>query len=307
MSAPTTVTLEELVEDTLSTLYHDSERPLRVAVGSSALADASSTTFTLTTAPSSLAVTDLLEYGEELMVVTGISDVADPVYTVSRGYAGTTALGGIASGEYISKQPLWPRVRVRDAVLRFFKRDVLPSIVSEQYNIDSSVIQQITLPSNTMRVLGVRHSNPLDGRIIDLPYWQFEDYLPLVIASTGKALRVSKSIVVADEIIVTRRTPWEFTTSQDLDPASDDSIQMPVGSSNLPVLFATAYLLSGHEVKRSDLSSVGEWSQEAAIRNGTNIRLVAARWKEFWSAVDDARSVQVIPKHRPFRKMARRI
>lgn len=306
MSALTTITLEELVEDTLSTVYHDSERPLRVAVGSSPLATSSSTTFTLAIAPSSLAVTDLLEFGEELMVVTAISADADPVYTVTRGYAGTTALGGVATGEYISKQPLWPRIRVRDAILQYFKRDVLPAITSEQYNIDSSTIQQITLPANTMRVLAVRFSNPLDGRIIDLPYWQFEDYLPAVIASTGKALRVSKTIVLADEIIVTRRIPWEFVTSQDLNPAAGDSILMPYGSQNLPVLYATAYLLSGREVKRSDLSSVGEYTQETAIRNGTNIRLVAARWKEFWAAVDDARSVQVIPKHRPFRKMARR-
>ena len=307
MSALTTITLEELVEDTLSTVYHDSERPLRVAVGSSSLATSSSTTFTLGVVPSSVVATDLLEFGDELMMVTGVTADADPVYTVTRGYAGTTAIGGIATGEYLSKQPLWPRIRVRDAVLQYFKRDVLPAITSEQYTIDSSTTQQITLPANTMRVLAVRYSNPVSGRIIDLPYWQFEDYLPAVIASTGKALRVSNTIVLADELIVTRRIPWEFVTSQDLNPASGDSILMPYGSQNLPVLYATAYLLSGHEVKRSDLSSVGEWSQEAAIRNGTNIRLVAARWKEFWAAVDDAKHIVNVPKHRPFRKMAKRI
>ena len=95
MSTTVSLTRSDLIDEALAILYRSSERPRPVAVGSDALADASDTQLTLAAGDDDLVyVTSVLENGQELMLVTGKSTDATPVYTVSRSYAGTTASAG---------------------------------------------------------------------------------------------------------------------------------------------------------------------------------------------------------------------
>ena len=89
MATTTTVTLGGLIDDTLEMLYRTSERPFQVTVGSSALDSPTDTTLTVDDA-SRVQATDVLEIGDELMLITAKSDDSTPVLTVSRGYAGSS-------------------------------------------------------------------------------------------------------------------------------------------------------------------------------------------------------------------------
>ncbi|HLT09277.1 MAG TPA: hypothetical protein VK028_00530, partial [Micromonosporaceae bacterium] len=64
----TEVTLGDLIEETLDSLYRAAERPAQVVMGSRALEDEDDTEFTLSLG--TLAPTQLVEFGSEMMLVT---------------------------------------------------------------------------------------------------------------------------------------------------------------------------------------------------------------------------------------------
>lgn len=299
MATTTTLTLGGLIDDTLEMLYRTSERPFQVEVGSSALDSPTDKTLTVDDADR-VQATDVLEIGDELMLITAKSNDATPVLTVSRGYAGTQASSGHATNAVALINPPWPRSSISDWIQRCFKSVMnaqLPNRVSELMTRTTDQ-QWISMPENTMRVYSVRHMIGQTGRIIDVGGWQFEQDMPTGLVSTGKALRTPTSIENNDELVVVYQTPYSFTGSGD-----EATISVPIGAEDISALWAAAYAVTRREVNRLDVDKIEEWNQEAAMRQGVNLRWARELWGEVYRRIDEAKSMQGLPKYRTYRKM----
>lgn len=302
MSTTVTLTIGELIEETLDHLYRAVERPYQVTVGATDLGGAGDTTLTIN-GEDNVFPTTVLEVADELMLVTDKTADATPVFTVARGYAGSNATAGYATGTTMLVNPAWPRHEV-DRWIRKFVSTVLntylPNVTSAALYRDTD-LQYVTMPADTVRIYSVRHLSSVTGRIADIGGWQLEQDLPASIAATGKLLRVPSYIANDDELIVTYQTPYTWTGSGD----ESDTVDVPLGTEDLPVLWSVAYGQMRREISRAELDKVEEWNQEQAIRAGVNLRLVREAWGEFYRRIDEARKVQDVPRHRPYRKMAK--
>lgn len=295
----TEVTLGDLIEETLDSLYRATERPAQVVMGPDALDDENDTEFTLSLG--SLAPTQLVEFGSEMMLVTDRSDDATPVYTVSRGYLATDK-GAHNTNDVGLVDPPYGRAQVE----RWIRRAVSGLMNTELPYTETNVYQPVTnggyieLPSDTIEVLQVRHFGVLDNRITEVGLWQFEDQLPTSMIPSGRALRVHSGVTAEDELMVTIRRPYSFVGSGEA-----ATISLPVAGQDIPVLWASAYSQSRREISRGELDKIEEWSQEQAIRAGVNLRMIRDMWGEVYRRVDEAKRVHRLPKHRPFRKIPR--
>lgn len=301
MATTTTMTLGDLIEDTLSILYRNSERPFQVTVGSDALASDSDVSLTISSGESSVSATDLLENGQELMLVTAKSSDATPVFTVSRGYTSTTKANA-ATGDTLLVNPTFSRRDISEYIQRSFKSMLnthLPYITSDTLTRVASK-QYISMPATTVRVFSVRHVVTSTGRIVDVGGWQFEEDLPTSFVSTGKALRVPSTIDDDDDLIITYQTPYSWS---DTTPTESSTIGIPLGAEDIPALWAAAYAVTRREVQRGDLEKIEEWNQDQAMRQGVNLRWARELWGEVYRRIDDAKRLQNVPKYRPFRKI----
>lgn len=293
--------MSEMIDQTLSELYRLSERPYQTTVGSNDLTSLAADV-TLTLGDGTLVnVSDILEVDAELLLVTGKSADATPVFTVTRRYAGT-ALAAHAVDSVVLKSPEFTRTQVKSRIERFFSgpaHTYLPSITSESMQRQPD-LQYVIMPATTVRILSVRHFNTLTGRVIDVAGWRFEEDLPTDVVATTKLLRLPAIISDDDELVVS----WQTTYAWSPTPVTEAStISAPLGVEDLPVLWASAYLVSRREVTRLELDTVEEWNQEQATRLGVSLRQVRDLWGEFYRRVDEARKTQYIPRHRVFRKM----
>jgi len=291
------ITLDELVDEALSRLLRLGERPKRVIMGVSALTSSpTDTTFTLTDTLG-VNVSDVLEFGDELLLVTAKSTAADPVYTASRAYLGTP-IGTHATNAEGVVNPPYGRMEVTKWVLRAFSGPLnayVPYVVSDAlFRVTAN--QYILMPEGTIQVYEVRHFTPVSGRIVDIGGWRFERRMPTAIITTGLALRLPVNILDDDELIVTYQLDWT-------EAWVGETVELPTGADDLPVLFAVAYGVAGREVSRSELDRIEEWNQEQAIRAGVNLRLLSALWNDFYRRIDEVQRTQFVPRLRIFRKM----
>jgi len=306
--ATTILTLGDLVDETLSNMYRGSERPRPVVIGSTALSSTSDTTFTVDDS-TLIPPTTIVEAPDgEQMLVTAISDDATPVVTVMRGYNNTTAASDWPTNTVLLVEPRWGRQDVIRWLQRWFAgpgNSYFPTITSQVMNREDG-LQWIEMPADTMRVIRVRHYSTVTGRIVDIGGWQLEERVPTEvqggISTTGTVLRVPSNIWDEDELIVEWIEPNSWVLNQGGEYATNT---VPVGAEDLPVLYAAAYGIARREVTRVELDKVQEWNQEQAARAGINLRLLRDMWGEYYRRVDEARKIQVVPKHRPYRKMAK--
>lgn len=295
-----TRTLGDMIEETLDNLYRMSERPYETTVGSDDLSTVSDTQMTLAD-PGAVARTTKLEIGSEVLLVTAKSSDATPVFTVSRGYGNTTKTTH-ATGDVVKINPTWHRYELERWIKRCYQtvlNSKLPNIESQVMNRTTG-LQYIEMPADTVDVYSVRHLSSITGRMIDIGYWQYEDQIPTSVIQSGKIVRVSAEIDDADDLIVTYQVPYEWSGT-----GETAEINQPLGSDDLAPLWAAAYAVARREVSRSELDKIEEWNQEQAIRAGVNLRLLRDMWGEFYRRLDEAKNIHRVPRHRPYRKMAK--
>jgi hypothetical protein len=295
-----TVTLGSLVDRALYDLEAPAERGRPVVMGSNALS--STTEFEFTLKSGSVDVSDLVEFGSELVLVTGKSGDMDPVYTCSRGYYNTEKAAH-AEDAVGSANPQFARRRVADMVDRSFTRlEALgvPLIASSQEYREPG-LQYLALGADVREVLQVLYLHPTTGRIVPLDGWQQYDHMPASFSSTGKALKLSRFVSDSDELTVVYTTPYQWSGGF---PSEAATVELPEAAVELPALFAAAALVSGREVSRQELDRAEEWSRTEPVRGGAGNALVRLKWQEFYRSLDEARRVVGIevPTHRPFIK-----
>jgi hypothetical protein len=297
------VTLSTLVDRALLELEAPTEQGRYVVLGSSALTATSTTTFTLASGFEVNAL-DLIEF-DELILVTEKSDDATPIYTCARSQYYTTA-STYAAGVVGRVNPIHPRRRVAEGVRRSFTRMAalgLPLITADTFNRETD-LAYVLLPAETQEVYSVRYYSPDTGRVMTLDRWQFIENLDTATFSTGKIIRLPYYVADDDDLIITYRTPYRWSTHPS-DPVAASTITVPEGAEDLPALYAAAFVLSGREMSRSQLDRAEEYVNGENARQGYGSTLVRLKWQEFYRALDEARRLHLIPVHRPYVRMPR--
>lgn len=306
MSTPTvSKTFTELVDEVEMELYRAAERPAIVTMGTSnAVTSASDTQFTLDSG--TLQVSDTVQFGSELMAVTA---EASGTYTVVRGFDGSTAQDTVAAGTVGYKRPQWPRHRVELAVKRSLGalQAWVPLWDVTTGTVDSTD-QLISMPSTVRNVIQVQYYIT-GGRLVPVGGWEFNPNVSTGLVSSGKALVVPSTLGSGDVLYVVyeRAYKWYDVSLDDgtytLSPDPADTLDLPEAGADLPVLWASAWLVAGREISRTDLDSVTEWSDEAARRQGVNLRMLQDRWGQFYRRVDEVkRTMPNRPVWRPYVK-----
>ena len=282
-------------------LYRALERPATVTVSGALTVDGTS----LSLSSGSLEISDLVQVDNELMAVTAGSGP----YTVIRGFDGSTAATH-SDGTVGYVNPRWPRHRVGLALERSLGalEAWVPLHSTARYSVPSSTLL-MELPAATKRVLEVKVPYS-DGRVRPVGGWEFLDNVSTTVTSTGRALTAPSTLADGTVLEVTTHEGYVWlspsSTAYYSSPPDDASVTLPSHGLDLPVLFASAYMVSGREISQTELDSVEEWSEEAARRQGLNLRLIRERWNEFYRRVDEVRrTIQRPPARREFVKMRR--
>jgi hypothetical protein len=293
--ATTTLTFSDLVNEVLATLYRGTQRPHQTTVGATALTASMSDVSVTFSAPDDFEAPVLIEIDEEQLLITA-KDGSD-VFTVVRAY-NNTELAVHITGDTVLKSPQWGRSEVEDWVKRYFKTvgsTYFPAVTSQLMYRETDE-QWVEIPASAQRVIAVRHQVFQSGRVVDITGWQHERYLPGNVVTSGQLLRLPSTIGNDDELIVSWIGQHDTTGL---------TIEAPIGTEDLAVLWASAYAVMRREVSRIDLDVITEWNKNQAISNGMNIRLARELWGEFYRRLDEARKIFDLPKHRPYRKMAK--
>lgn len=302
--ATITVSLGTLVDRALLELQSPMEQGLLVVLNADNLSSTVDTTLTLTDG-SGVNVNDMIQFGAELVLVTAKTTDAVPVFTVARGYYGTTAAIA-AVGTVGIVNPPWPRVRIAEAIRRSFVRLEalgLPLIKAAAYTRTTG-LQQVAIPEEVRRVLQVRYVATDTGKIINVDRWQFEDRLPTATFATGKVLILPTYVRNTDQLQVTYQAPYRWSTYP-ANPVEASTVDLPEGADDLPALYASAWLVSRREISRSQIDRSEEWNASENQKGGVSSTLPRVLWQEFYRALDETRRLNPAPIHRPYVPMPR--
>lgn len=310
MATNVTLTMSDLIEETLAFLMRAQERP-RVVTENGTGVTAVATSLTLATASDAglTPATSVIEWDSELMLVTD-ANTGTGVLTVSRGYAGTTAAAH--SSTSIRVNPQYPRHEILRRLKQFFTgpaNTYLPRFEVSTLAPATDAVHYVALPADTVSVDEVRYWSPSAGRLVHLGLWEMHENLDLTDFPTGKILMLSTAVSATDEVIVTSRHPHQFLDSDGTTEiavsavAENSKIQITYGTEHLPALYAAASLVTGREVGRLEVDYIEEWNQDEAIRQNIPVRYIQQLWTQFYRGLDEARRNQYRPKRRPYRKM----
>ena len=313
--------LGDLVEDALSFLYRAEERPLVIFVGASDIDSEVDQAFTVQD-PSKLNVTDLVEQGHELMLVTDKSTDADPVFSVIRDYAGTPNGGQALTGSVLLKNPRWRRHDVWRALIHGLAgtlgaaipmtRELLCELPKDRMWVE--------LPADALDVtrvqVGVEDVSGFSTgelRYRDVDDWQYKRDYPLT--TTGVAVEISTAIGVHFEKLAVRYTvPYPTKAPGDTDwnetplvhdqSGEEQVVQLWQGTEDIAALYAAAFRIMGREMSRTQVNAMEQWNSDNAQRYNVNITAARFLWQSFYQRLDEAKRQHATAKdkHRPFKR-----
>lgn len=294
-----TVTLGTLIDRALKQVRGPYEvgRPIARSVS----LDAVTTTFTLT---GTVAPLEILEFGSELMLVTLKSTDPDPVYTVIRGYYGTTATTHGANEAGLAG-PIFTRQAAKDGVVACFphleanglplvQTAVMDPVTDPALTLDGRVV--VELPADTREVYSVRYG------LEDVPRWRLFEALPTSVYSTGKALFLPYGWAAGYELYVTYSTPYRWSGHPTGgEPTSEsETVTLPEEAVYLPSTYAAAWMLQGREISRHELDRSEEWARTEPLRGGVSGQVVQRHWQKFYRDLDEAKRIDPPLPRRPF-------
>lgn len=295
-----TVALSELIDRVIYQMHTPIDLPLATVSTMSMPALAYETDLTLGDADM-VSANDVLEIDSELLLVVNKTADLNPILTCSRGYYGTE-VAEHAAGTVVKVNPRHPRARIAEAVRRAFPRLEalgLPLHDTKVYNRVPG-LRQVELDADTRDVTRVSYVNGVTGLIVDLDGWRIYDQVPTSLSSTGKMLRLPRYIADDDDLYITRRVPYRWSTHPSA-PDESATITMIEGTEDLPALYAAAWLVARRDIARTEIDRAEEWIAGEPSRGGVSSGVVRLMWQEFYRALDEARRLEpAAPLHRPF-------
>jgi hypothetical protein len=270
-------------------------------IARSASLDAVQTTFTLV---GTVAPLEMLEFGSELMLVTARNSDPDPIYTVIRGYYGSTAVAHGANEAGLAG-PIFSRQAAKDGVIASFpcleandvtivQSAIFTPIIDPADTLEGRVI--VAMPAETRDVLNVAYG--LD----ELPRWRFFEGVPTATYSTGKVIFLPFGWpTTGGDLQVKYTTPYRWSGHlSGGDPTDEtESVQLPEEAVRLPSTYAAAWVLQGREVSRTEIDRSEEWARTEPLRGGVSGQVVQRHWQKFYRDLDEAKRVDPPLPHRP--------
>lgn len=259
------------------------------------------------TLSASVNVGDVLEFGAELMLVTNKTTGTTPTYTVYRGWDNTEATvhdpneAGFVNPTFSRKAAAsgvkrsLTCIESTQAGLMFLKTETYTP-VADPFDTSTGLLV-VELPEETRDVLYVRHG------LLDVRRTRFLDNVSILTYETGKVLALPLGWDATMTVDVTREVPYRWSSYPD-EPTEDDTIEMPEGCDYLPSSYATAWVISGREVSRTEIDRSEEWNRTEPTRGGVAQSVVRDKWQQFYRKLDEARRLNVPLPTRPFVTMA---
>lgn len=275
-----TVTLAELVDRALNELEAPEERGHQVVLTGDM--SSSDTTF-LTSDLSVLSNTTLIEFEDELVLVTDAT-----VPTVMRGYYKTTPASH-ANGTVGYLSPKFPRYRVAQGVISGVKRLEALGLPFFRTSTHTLTSRRVEIPEDVRDVISVQYEDAND--IIHDALFQFFPDLPVAESSTGKAIQLGRLWAEDDVIWVTSRIPYRWSTHPST-PDAGATITLPEGMDELPALYGAAWMVSGREISRTELDRSTEMSENLPSAGGAGAAIVRNKWQEFYRSLDELRRLE---------------
>lgn len=317
MASTSDVTLGTLIADTLRLLYRESERPIAVTMGAANLANSADTSCELASSDDwdAVSVGDRLEYGTETMRVTAKSADPTPVFTVARAQHDTPNAGTVAAGETLLLEPTWSRYDIERTLVRALAGSIRSTIPfrSTQTVYRTADKGWAGLDAATEKVLEVFLVTDITGQRQWLDSWDFDPTFPTALETSGKALvHIPAGLSTSTPLYVSYESAYQWYNGADdlaLDPNTPadeaDYVRLLAGMEDVPSLYAASWLVTGRELTRLELDQVEEWNQEAAIRQGLNVRMVRELWGQYYRRVDDVRRDHPIRRIKRYRRRVR--
>jgi hypothetical protein len=295
----TTLTLRDLIEETLNMLHADPSTRPRTVTLAAALTDTTGTTVDLAAIDDAYVEPPcVLEIDQELMLVTAKSGT--PTYTVSRGYAGSTAATHLINAVG-AVNPLYPRHLVSKQLQRFFQtvgNAHLPQVTNTTLTTDGSA--GVALPANCMKVLRVLYQDA-NEQLYDLEgSWREFSWLSPSLETDQRRLQVPARYRASGTVLyVTYQRYWSWSSEP---PSETSTISFPTGGEDLPALYVSAYLATGLELTRTMLDRIEDWPESRAENRQINRAFIRDRWVQFWTRMEEARSTMDKPMTRHYRR-----
>lgn len=320
-----------LIEDSLGLLYRNADRPLTVFFVSPVVGATNPTTCTLTDA-SSVNVGDILEMGQEMLIVTAKSLDTVPVLTVQRGWFGSpVTASGASAGDTVIVNPTFPRYRLASHLVKCLQGPMtvgIPEVVSyitvattNQFYINLPVdcIKPVRLAYRVIYTSGGAY--PFQA-FQDVSSWHYDADLPTGVDSlgntpfpTGKIINIPPSLAILGvnaptsqvDLFITYERQYQWTPliggSTTSKPVLEtDTVNLPVGGEDLPAMYAAYYEASGREMSRLQVDRLEQWQQEASVRTGVSIRMIESWRQQFMQRMEEAQKIKPQRTNRPYRK-----
>ncbi len=301
--ATLTVTLEELVNRAQFDLIQPGGQGMQVVLADPLTADLTDKTFTLQDG-GGVNPTDIVEFGDELLLITAKTDDAVPVFTCARAYFNTKV--SAHTNELVGHvNPTYPRIKIAEAIRRSFPRLEALGVPLIKVASKSRVegYSYFEAPEDAREIYEILFWGS-DGRLLPLGGWEFFPSLTQAKFSTGKSINLGNYVEDVDELEIVYRAAYRWSTHP-LAPTPDATIEIPEGAEDLPLLYAAAWLASSREVSRSEIDRAEEWTQTAPLATGISSSVVKSKWQEFYRALDEARRLQPAPQRIHFRRRPR--
>lgn len=298
-------TLDELIDDTIQEVGRYDERGYRVQLDAVGLPLVSSTTCSLVSG-TRVNISDVIEFGSELVLVTAKTADIIPIFTVARGYDGTTAAVAAPSAIGIVN-PVFARRRVGKVIQTALTRmDAARVFVTATAQFSRTVgLSYIEMPAACRQVLRVGFFDASDRRFEPtIDGWQFFDDIPTTEVTSGKIVRLPRYALDDDVFSVTYRLPYRWSTYPTA-PTGSATITLPEGAEDLPSMYASARLVSRREISRLQVDRSEEWNASQGIVNGITQGAVRQMWSEFYKCLEEAKTLNVQAVPRPFVRLRR--
>jgi hypothetical protein len=292
----TTVTLGQLVDHALEGVQSPPEVG-RLVVRNDALGTGDGG-FTLADA-TIVAVTDIIEFADELMFVTKKSDdSASAVVSVIRGYYGTVPRTH-AANQVGTLNPRWSRKRVATVVresFTFLEADGLPLVKTDPMVVPyvdpyDHWTTLLPVPEGARRVYNVR------AGMNDIANWRPISGLPEGEYPDSRVVRLPRHLRIFDgPYSIVYQMPYRWSD----DPVTESStIEMPEGAEFLPAQYAAWKLTSDREVSRSQVDRSEEWTSGQRDTGPTLVRLKREEFYGAFQAAKAAVAAEMPNKYRP--------
>lgn len=238
----------------------------------------------------------LIEVGNELMHVDAVGETSALLFPFGRGAQDTTSIPHAINAR-VTNDPIFPRQRIFDAMVRCLHNIQLELFITKTYTFTYSTVQtSYEIPADLIRVLGVQYQVVGPTREwVNVTHWAVDHDAD---TTTGKALIIHEPIQAGRtvQLVYAAELPVPETPSTNL-----EGIGIPDWMQSVLMYGAAWELVQFMEPARMQLKSVEARTQAAGVDVGAASNVAKQLYAMYQLRLDSARkrllTTHPSPKH----------